>query len=139
MDINEIIRLLYNYKALGAKRVLLSVYGAAPPVEPALSYLPITDSGIVYIYAPESDDPESKTYPVIVECQQLQGLDLNGRPCEQCGRAIQVHAWAALDAQGFVLNCSIQQHAYARQLRREETIKLRAQHVDAADVHKDYQ
>jgi hypothetical protein len=37
-----------------------------------------------------------------------------------------LHAWAAFDLNGFVVNCSIKQHEYEQQLIKANAIKRRA-------------
>jgi hypothetical protein len=39
--------------------------------------------------------------------RDLLGLDVDGRPCEACGRHMHTHEWADMDPWGYVVHCSI--------------------------------
>jgi hypothetical protein len=39
--------------------------------------------------------------------RDLLGLGVNGAPCEVCGNHMHDHAWADLNPEGFVVNCSV--------------------------------
>lgn len=55
--------------------------------------------------------------------EDLQGLDANGRPCEACGGHMHAHAWAILDEDGFVVECSMTDQAILDELPLDERIR----------------
>jgi len=42
-----------------------------------------------------------------IEQKDLLGLNENGSRCEVCGEHMHIHRWADMDANGFVVRCSI--------------------------------
>lgn len=125
MDIDVLLDYLRGYKAQGAKEVVLSGDTVNSPIRPlSLSYLPLSGNTTVYIYEPMILPPK----PVIIEQKQLRQLS-STKPCEVCGCKMELHSWAALENSGSVVNCSIQQRAYERELIRTNRIKRRALEV----------
>ena len=39
--------------------------------------------------------------------EDLQGLKNSGRKCEKCSLDMNIHKWAELNADGFVIRCSV--------------------------------
>lgn len=134
MNIDQMISVLQTFKAQGAQRVLLSVDDVSPPEPFTMFYTPLYHTDVVYLVSKQGDGVQSKDAPTIVDFHQLQGLELNGRDCEVCGHSMVVHAWAALDNNGFAVNCSIEQAKYEKQLIAAGAIKRRALVVTAQDL-----